>query len=140
MRPFLYLLRYALPYWKGWALILVATLAATASTLLQPWPMKILADNVLGQVPLSASPVSNLQFLPGSGSREGLLVWVVLAGVGIYLLNSVLDVVLTYAWTRVGQGMVYNLARSLFSHLQRRSLIFHSRNSVGELHKPHYGR
>src|SRR5262249_38150269 len=36
------------------------------------------------------------------------------------------------AWVRVGQGMVYQLAGDLFAHIQRRSLLFHSRNSVGD--------
>jgi ATP-binding cassette, subfamily B, bacterial len=33
---------------------------------------------------------------------------------------------------RVAQSMVYDLANDLFASLQRRSLVFHSRNSVGD--------
>src|SRR5207249_9264756 len=31
-----------------------------------------------------------------------------------------------------GQQMVYDLGRDLFAHLQRRSLLFHTRNPVGD--------
>jgi ATP-binding cassette subfamily B protein/subfamily B ATP-binding cassette protein MsbA len=62
----------------------------------------------------------------------GLLLWVIALGLVIFLLSSATDVFLTFAWTRIGQKMVYRLAGDLFAHLQRRSLVFHSRNSVGD--------
>src|SRR5437588_5348346 len=109
------LLRYARGYWKGWLLILVVTLASAGLALAYPWPLKVLVDNVLGQ-------------------RQGdLLVWVVLAELGIFAAGSALDVVLTTLWVKVGQAMVYDLAGDLFDRTQRRSLLFHSRSSVGDL-------
>ena len=48
MSTYRQLLRYALPYWRGWILIVFVTLLSTAFGLLQPWPMKVLVDNVLG--------------------------------------------------------------------------------------------
>jgi ATP-binding cassette subfamily B protein len=128
VRRYRRILRYALPYWRGWALIAGVTLLSEAVSLLQPWPMKILADHVLGHDPAPAG----LALLPGASSPDGLLVWVVLAGLILFAMTSVSDVVLTFGWIRVGQRTVYHLARAVFARLQRRSLLFHTRSAVGD--------
>ncbi|HEV3480020.1 MAG TPA: ABC transporter ATP-binding protein [Gaiellaceae bacterium] len=122
------LLAYAWPYRRGWAAIAVATLLTTAVGLLGPWPMKLLVDNVLGDKPLPAELAS----LPGVGSPETLLLWVVAGGLAVFAAAAALDVALTYLWIRVGQSLVYDLARDLFARLQRRSLLFHRRTPVGD--------
>ncbi|HSH83062.1 MAG TPA: ABC transporter transmembrane domain-containing protein, partial [Herpetosiphonaceae bacterium] len=127
------LLRYMAPYWKGRALMVLMTLLSIAFSLLQPWPMKILVDHVFGNTPMPGTLAQMLALLPGAGTSEGLLAWTVLAGLAIFAANSAMDVVLTVSWLRVSQPMVYDLARDLFAHMQRRSLLFHSRNSVGDL-------
>jgi ABC-type multidrug transport system fused ATPase/permease subunit/GT2 family glycosyltransferase len=131
-RPYRLLLPYAARSWRGWLLILALTLLSTAVSLAQPWPLKVLVDNVLSAQPLSSVIAEAAAVLPGTGTREGLLVWVVLAGVLLFLATSALDALLTYSWVRVGQAMVYRLVRDLFARIQRRSLIAHSRGSVGD--------
>jgi ATP-binding cassette subfamily B protein/subfamily B ATP-binding cassette protein MsbA len=132
LRKYQHLLRYAATDWRGWVLIAGVTLLCSAGAMVQPWPMEILIDHVLGPEPVGEPLASGLRLLPGAGTARGLLVWVVLAGLAVFVLNSALDVVLTQAWIRVGQRMVYRLAGDLFAHIQRRSLLFHSRNSVGD--------
>ena len=132
MRRYRRLLQYAARYRTGWALILCATLLSTAFTLLQPWPVKVLVDNVLGDSPRSSALASITSILPGAETQQGLLVWVVVAGLGVFVASSALEVVLTTAWVKVGQRVVYDLAQDLFANVQRRSLIFHSNNSVGD--------
>jgi ATP-binding cassette subfamily B protein/subfamily B ATP-binding cassette protein MsbA len=129
---YLKLLGYARPHWRGWALIVFVTLLSTAFSLAQPWPMKVLVDNVLGDNPVAGGVRTILDTVPGAGSTRGLLAWVVVAGLAIFAINSLVDVVLTFAWIRVGQRMVYDLAADLFARLQRRSLLFHARNAVGD--------
>jgi ATP-binding cassette subfamily B protein/subfamily B ATP-binding cassette protein MsbA len=124
------LLRYALPYYRQWWLIILMTLLGSAMTLLAPWPMKLLVDNVLQGHLLSGAAGDLLT--PVAGSRTALLAFVVLAGLFVFVVNSVSDVLLTRAWVRVGQGMVWDLAADLYARLQRRSLAFHSRNHVGD--------
>jgi ATP-binding cassette subfamily B protein/subfamily B ATP-binding cassette protein MsbA len=125
------LLRYAAADRKGWAVIFALTLLTGGLSLLQPWPMKVVVDNVLGRAPL-AGPGAAVGVLPGASSPRGLLAWMVAAGLVVFALNSAADVLLTRNWVRVGQGVVYRLGGDLFAHLQRRSLIFHSRNSIGD--------
>ena len=127
-RRYAVLLRYARGHAGGWALILVVTLANTAAGAAAPLPLKVLVDNVLDD---KAMP-SFLEALPGTGSSQGLLAWVVAAGLLIFALDSAFDVTLTYLWIRVGQSMVFDLARDLFARIQRRSLLFHVRHPVGD--------
>jgi ATP-binding cassette subfamily B protein/subfamily B ATP-binding cassette protein MsbA len=126
------LLAYARPYRRGWAAIIGVSLLSTTFALLQPWPLKVLVDHVLGDTPMTAAIAAVANWLPGAGTRIGLLGWVVAAGLGIFAVNSLADSILAIVWTKVGRGMVYDLARELFAHIQRRSLNFHSRHPVGD--------
>ena len=83
------LLKYALPYRRAWASVVGLTLVGTILGLLQPWPMKVLVDNILGSTPLNGAANQFLSVLPGAASRFGLLSWVAFAGLAIYLINSV---------------------------------------------------
>ena len=127
------LLKYPISYWKGWVLILIVTLLSAAFNLLQPLPMKILVDHVFDQQPFSEQMEQVLSWIPWSSSTQGLLFWVAAAGLLIFAVNSVLEVILTFSWIRVGQRMVFDLMRDIFAYVQRRSLIFHTRTSVGDL-------
>ena len=132
MHKYQRLLKYAERHQSRFALIFVLTVAASALTALQPWPMKILADQVLGKGPLSPALDSFFRWLALKPTTSALLVLTVFGGFSLFLLSSVLDVVLTQMWTMAGRRMVYDLAEDLFARLQRRSLIFHSRNTVGD--------
>jgi ATP-binding cassette subfamily B protein/subfamily B ATP-binding cassette protein MsbA len=124
---------YALAHWQGWIVIIAVTLSSSALAVLQPWPMKILVDHVLGTQPMPEWLVSARAWIPWADSARGLLAWIVITFLAVFVINSVSEVILTIAWVQVGQRMVFRLAADLFSRLQRRSLIFHSRNSVGDL-------
>jgi ATP-binding cassette subfamily B protein/subfamily B ATP-binding cassette protein MsbA len=126
------LLRYAIPYWRGWIVIAAGMVLSTGIMLLQPWPMKVIVDHVLGGVPMSEPLRAVLAPLPGTDTRHGVLAWAVIAGVVVFALNSVVDVTLTVGSVRVTQRMVYDLAADVFATVQRRSLVFHSRNPVGD--------
>ncbi len=95
--------------------------------------MKVLVDHVLGPAPLGDALKQVVAVLPGAGTPGGLLNWVVLAGLIVFALNSTVEVILTRSWIWVGQGMVYDLAHDLFARLQRCTLVFHRRSSVGDL-------
>jgi ATP-binding cassette subfamily B protein len=132
MRAYRRLLGYAAPYWRGWAGIVLATILGTALSLLQPWPVKVIVDHVLGGVPIPAGLAPVVGWLPGAEEPRGLLAWAVAAGLAIFAVSSALDAVLTIAWTRAGRRTVYDLAADLFARILRRSLLFHARHPVGD--------
>ena len=125
---------YIAAYWRGWLLLGAMTITSIPFALLQPWPMQVLVDHVLNGKPFTSSALAHLiAVLPGAGSAHGLLAWVVAAGLLVFVFNSLLDLILTFGWINVGQRMVYDLARDLFAVIQRRSMVFHTRNFVGDL-------
>jgi ABC-type multidrug transport system fused ATPase/permease subunit len=123
------LLRYARPHWRGFTGMIVAALFGVAINLARPWPLKLLIDNVINgkRIP------HWLTFLPGADGRHGLLAWVVAAEVVIFLAGTVASMVTSYASLTLGQYMTWALAGDLFRHLQRLSLLFHSKREAGDL-------
>jgi len=123
------LLRYVKPHWRGLIVLLATMLANVALDLLRPWPIKLVVDNVLGDAGLPGI----LRWLPGVEGPRGLLTWVVVGTLLIFLLGTVANMAYTYYSLRLGQRMTYSLAADLFGHLQRMSLLFHTRRPVGDL-------
>jgi len=117
---------YLRPYWAVFAFALLQVLFISALELLKPWPLKIIIDNVLSGNPLpwhwfpDGSPQTVLFF-----SCAGLVVVYVILG-GLRLLND-------YTTIRIGQSMVNDLRRDLYSHMQRLSLSFYHRQQIGDL-------
>ena len=125
------LARYPAQQWRLLLLILSMTVASSLITVPQPWPLKILVDFALGGAPLPswlAGPLSTA----GVVSAPALVIVAAVASLALFALNSLLDVGLSWSWSVAGQRMVYDLAASLFHRLQRLSLAFHSRRSVGD--------
>jgi ATP-binding cassette subfamily B protein len=132
LRLFGWLARYALYRWRGLLAVLAIMLARISLDMLKPWPLKVLVDYGLGDQPLSPAIAGLAAALPGSDTREGIIGWSVAATVLLFLFAWAIGVASSYANIGFGQRMVYDLATDLFSHLQRLSLRFHSRQSVGD--------
>jgi ABC-type multidrug transport system fused ATPase/permease subunit len=128
VRKYTDLLRYAARRRGGWATIAGVTLLSAVVGLAAPLPLKVLVDNVLGSQP----PPELLAWLPGAGSAEGLLVWVVVAEIAVFLAATAVDVALTMLWLVVGQAMVYDVVRDVFAKVQRSSLPEHLKHPIGD--------
>ena len=117
-----YLKPYRLPF--IWALAQV--LLISAFELLKPWPLKIIIDHVLSKKPV---PWEFAQMW----SAEGLLFFACSSLILIYLFSGGLRVLNDYKTILIGQRMVNDLRRDLYSHIQRLSLSFHNRQKIGDL-------
>jgi ATP-binding cassette subfamily B protein/subfamily B ATP-binding cassette protein MsbA len=126
------LVRYAAPYRRAWAGIAAGTLLTTLLALVQPWPIKVLVDHVLGDAPIPTALADVIGVLPAATTTSGLLAWVVIGGLVIVAAGAALEAVLSLQWTRVGRRMVYDLARDLFAHMQRQSLRTHATRPIGD--------
>src|SRR5262245_34416776 len=132
MRRFRKLVGYVLRQWPMLLVILACTLAFTATTALEPWPVKILIDYALGDSvapPAVQDALGTLQLEPTS---KLLVIIAALASLTLFAVNSALGVCMGIAWSVGGQRMVYALAGDLFARLQGLSLAFHGRRSVGD--------
>jgi ATP-binding cassette subfamily B protein len=117
--------------WRPLALALLCSLGYTAARLAEPWPLKLIFDNVLIGQPLVTGlswlddTIGDDRILVLAASVSAILVLALVRGL-IYYWQSVLT-------ARVGQEVVMSLRRQLFAHMQRLSLRFHHRASVGDL-------
>ena len=117
---------YLKPYWLTFSIALGQLLFISALELLKPWPLKIIIDNVLSDNPLPWG--LTLAGLPRAFScwlAWDWLLFIFLLG-GLRLLND-------YTTIRIGQSMVNDLRRDLYSHIQRLSLSFYRRQQIGDL-------
>src|SRR5581483_6717352 len=96
----------------------LAVIGEGAANLLQPWPLKIVLDNVLHSKGGHAQVVNWLHAHLGADKMTTLK----FACVAV-LLIALLDAVCTYGekylTTSVGQWVTHDLRRTIYSHIQR---------------------
>jgi ATP-binding cassette subfamily B protein len=132
MKRQLRLLHYVRPHWRGLTVVLLMMVLHVGLSLLRPWPLKFLLDDVLHQQEVPAELQAVLDALPGPPGVEGLLLWVCVGTVLLVLARTLVDMAHTLALVTLGHRMVYDLSADLFLHAQRLSLLFHSRQPVGD--------
>ncbi|HZO91059.1 MAG TPA: ABC transporter ATP-binding protein [Chthonomonadaceae bacterium] len=132
MKKQLRLLKYAWPHWRGLSIVLLTMLLSIGMQVLEPWPTKLLVDQVLDHRPSPAPLQRLLHILPGPHGPEGLLLWVCVGTLLIFLANNILSMIYSLASVSLGQRMTFSLGADLFLHLQRLSLRFHNQRRVGD--------
>jgi ATP-binding cassette, subfamily B, bacterial len=118
--------------WTGLAAVVATMLGGVVITLLKPWPMKILVDNVLADRPLPPVMVSAFARLGVEAGPSLLLTGAVASTLLLFLAAWALNLGHTIAKIAYSKRMVYDLSAYLFAHLQRLSLRYHSRKPVGD--------
>ena len=103
---------------------LVLLIASTGAALLQPWPLKLVVDSVLGSAPPPAALA-----VASKGTLLAVLAAII---VGLQLVIGALTMLGTNVVIRAALGMVFRLRCALFEHLQRLSLAFHDTTKVGD--------
>jgi len=129
-----HLLRRFLPgELRGLFIGLALLLTASGLTLLQPWPLKLVIDSVVGQVPLPDAIhwLANNSFF-ASSPKLFLLTVFCLGLLLVELSMGVCNVLSAYILNAVALRMVFRLRCTLFDHIQRQSLTFHDSKSVGD--------
>ena len=127
-----WVLGYAWRRWRGLLAVVATMVAKIGVDLLKPWPLKVLVDYGLAGQALNPTLAAIAAVVPGGDTRDGLITWSVASTVLLFVTAWALGVAAAYANIGFGQRMVYDLAASLFAHLQRLSMTFHSRQSVGD--------
>lgn len=132
LKHYFSLMGYVKGHRKTLAIVLITLLTLIGFELLRPWPMKVLVDQVLSPKADLTRAGWFLELLPGPLTQQWLLFWVVIGGVVAFLGVTLLSMVYTMAAVGMGQRMTYNLASDLFLHMQRLSLQFHNKRTVGD--------
>ncbi len=126
------LIPYMLRQWRWLVAIFFLTGLSSGLAALQPWPMKLLVDYGLSGATLPAFLTPLIDATGQARTPYQLVILAAVSSVVLFALNTIASVALGLSWSQGGQRMVYDLARDLFSHLQRLSLLFHGRRQVGD--------
>jgi ATP-binding cassette, subfamily B, bacterial len=120
------------PHWKSLSLAFVAVLGVTLTDLLEPWPLKLVFDYLLKSKPLPEwlNPIASTF---GTNDTVSLLNFAAIALIVIALLSAISSYSEKYLTSSVGQWVVHDLRRTLYSHIQRLSLSYHDEKSTGDL-------
>lgn len=106
---------YLKPYWRRMSLAFVALLFYSAFGLAFPLVVVRLLDTVTQSK--SFAPLNQLA----------------LALVGLFLLQAAFSFLQSYLLTYIGEHIVYDLRKNLYTHLHRLSLDFYAVRRVGEI-------
>jgi ATP-binding cassette, subfamily B, bacterial len=119
------------PYRGRVAGVAVLMLLQVALGALEPWPLKLVIDYVLGQHELP-EPIKGWAVGLTGGGALSLLILFVVAGVLLQLVHQVASAVGVRLQTETGQRMVYDLRYRLLDHLQSLGLHHHITTSTGD--------
>ncbi len=108
---------------------LALTLALLAVRLLEPWPLKLLFDNVMLGRPLP----SGLAALAGGLGQVPLLAMLVATIIVLAVLSGFFYYHQSLRVSRLGQEVASELRLDLYRHLQALSFSFHDRRRTGDL-------
>src|SRR5690606_26243156 len=106
---------YARPYRFQMAVFLATPVAAAASAAAVPLLLKVLIDSGVSQ-----------------GDRR-VVVWAASAVAALAVVDAVLGIVGRWMSARVGEGLIFDLRRQIFDHVQRQPVAFFTRTQTGSL-------
>ena len=110
----------------------MAVIGESAADLLDPWPLKIVLDNVL-HAKNSGGWLNHFIARVAGSDPLAVLKFACFAVLGIAILDAVCTYAEKYLTNSVGQWVTHDLRRALYSHLQRLSLSYHDNKRTGDL-------
>jgi len=114
--------------WLG----LLAISGESIAELLEPWPLKIVLDNVISHKASHGWLYSLIRTTAGTEPHQ-ILLFACGAVAVIALLDAVCSYSEKYIMTSVGQWVTHDLRRMLYAHVRRHSLAHHDQKQTGDL-------
>jgi len=118
------------PYRALLALAFAAMAVESAATVWEPWPLKLIVDNVLGGKPL---PPALARWAVFGTAPLDVLNAAVVALLAITALGAAGSYAQKYLSTAVGERITLDLRQALYHHVQRLSLPFFETRRTGDL-------
>src|SRR5450432_188790 len=120
------------PYKKWLIVIFAAMLLETGMSLLGPWPLKIIIDNVVGHHALphwlewiKDMPWGDSKMAIAGAAAIGLILIALIGGIAGYIDN--------YYTESVAQYVANDLRQKVYHHLQRLSLSYYDSHQIGNI-------
>jgi ATP-binding cassette subfamily B protein len=122
------------PHKRALMLAFLAVIGETAADLLQPWPLKIVFDNVIKAKPTKHDGWLN-HFIHSVAGYDpiSILKFAAFSALVIAIVGAVFSYAEKYLTTSVGQWVMHDLRRTMYSHVQRLSLSYHDHKQTGDL-------
>jgi ATP-binding cassette subfamily B protein len=120
------------PHAKSLAIGIGAVLVEGVANLAEPWPLKVVLDNVL-KSKSGAGWLNHVLYFAAGTDRVSTLKIAALAVLVIAAVGAVCSYTERYATTSLGQWVMHDLRQTLYFHIQRLSLSYHNRKQTGDL-------
>jgi ATP-binding cassette, subfamily B, bacterial len=120
------------PYWRWLAIAFAAVLVEGATDLLEPWPLKIVFDNVIGSKKMPAMLTRIVDSAIGQ-NKLAILEFAAVSVVAIAIVGAIASYAEKYLTTKVGQRVMHDLRHTLYHHIQRLSLSYYEQQNTGDL-------
>jgi len=120
------------PHWMALTMALVAMLGEALTDILEPWPIKIVVDNIQEAHKLPGRLGGLITALFGQ-NHYAVLNFAVAAVAVIAIAGAVSSYFEKYLTTNVSQWVGHDLRRTLYQHIQRLSLAEHDKARTGDL-------
>src|SRR5688572_23535185 len=118
------------PHWKLLAVAFTAMVVQSAADLLEPWPLKVIFDYVLGSKPM---PGWLAEQMPADGDALAVLRIAAIAVIVIAVVGAISSYTEKYLATTVAKRVGYELRHMLYHHVQRLSLSFYEQRQTGDM-------
>ncbi len=120
------------PHWAALVFAFLAVVAETLGDVLEPWPLRVVIDNVIQGKPLRG-PINTAVLRVFGGNSLALLEFALAAVLMIAIIGGVGTYVEKYLTTSVSQWIAHDLRLLLYQHIQRLSLADHGKSRTGDL-------
>lgn len=120
------------PHRKALTIALVAVLAETFTDVIDPWPIKIVVDNLLQAKKLPVWLGGFVSEMFGQ-NKFAILNFAVASVAAIAVVGAVSSYVEGYMTTSVGNWVAHDLRKTLYNHIQRLSLAEYDETRTGDL-------
>ena len=120
------------PHVPALSLGLLAVIGEGAANLLEPWPLKIVLDDVFKTRQVHGW-LNRLIYSTVGYDKIAILKFACIAVLAIAILDAICSYAEKYLTTSVGQWVTHDLRRVLYSHIQRLSLAYHDHKQTGDL-------
>jgi subfamily B ATP-binding cassette protein MsbA len=120
------------PHLGQLSLGLLAVIGEGIANLLEPWPLKVVLDDVLRGRESHAGVMRWIHHFMGT-DKLAMLKFACAAVLVIAVLDAVCSYAEKYLTTSVGQWIAYDLRGTIYAHIQKLSLAFHDQKRTGDL-------
>jgi subfamily B ATP-binding cassette protein MsbA len=120
------------PHASGLIVGVLAVIVEGAANLAEPWPLKIVLDNVLKSKPGNGW-LTQVIFSIAGAEKIAILQFAALAVLAIAAIGAICSYTEKHITTNLAQWVMHDLRHMLYSHIQRLSLGFHDRKQTGDL-------